>query len=85
MMLGILWKATDENESMASKTLNIIITIFILAITISAFALAIKTSPDMSNAWTRAAWITLAVLYPDLFVLGYFIVPPDMMGQISLG
>jgi hypothetical protein len=83
MMLGVLWKVTDENKSMASKTLNIIITILIIVITISAFVLAISTSPDTSNTWTRAAWIALAVLYPDLFILGYFIVPPDMMALIG--
>ena len=73
MMLGMLLRATDNKESMAAKTMNIILVFFILALVVASFLISIKLSSGFESNIIRASVVLLAVLYPDLFILGYLI------------
>jgi low temperature requirement protein LtrA len=84
MMLGIIMNTANKDDSMTSKTLSGILTTLLFVLSVCAFVLSVRISQDMRTTGSRVALICLAILYPDLFILLYFINPNFIVGAMSL-
>ncbi len=83
MMLGILMNITNKDDSTSSKSLNGILTTLLVVISVCAFVLSVRVSQEMRTTGSRVALICLVIMYPDLFILGYFIKPDTIIEAMS--